>query len=238
MTYFLIVGGISMYLARTDLLAFVDLVHAYTFASSLWILIIVHHVFKLPFAHQYLQIVDAGIFEYTTAHGNQDYEKLRKAGTLYNKIFQLIFNLALVMIFIVLSFVAPTMTNIFGGEDRKKIEELNYNLPVPCWMPFNTESPLGFTIAYTLLLVQFSLIFFVVSAAVPFLFHGAVEVSIQYKILKISITSLESRALEQYRSRCKVGECEVDMLRGDPMYERCLQECLKENILHHIKILR
>ncbi|RZF44380.1 hypothetical protein LSTR_LSTR007955 [Laodelphax striatellus] len=237
MTYFLIVGLISMYLARNDLVAFVDLVHAYTFASSLWALILIHQIFKVPSLHAFLKMIDAGIFEYKTEYGRHEFEKLKKAGNFYKKVFQKIFNIALIVAFIALSFVAPTMTKIYGGEERKKAKELNYDLPVPCWMPFNTEAFPGFVIAYILLLVQFSLISCVILAAVPILFYGAVELSIQFKILKISIANLELRAVEKYRCRCE-AVTKSHSLRSDPLYERCLQESLNENVLHHIEILR
>ncbi|XP_039292606.1 uncharacterized protein LOC120353354 [Nilaparvata lugens] len=238
MSFFVYVGGMSIYFARNDLVAFVEIAHAYTFVCAFWVLLFVHYMFKVPFAHELLQTIDGGIFEYKTKYGRDNDEKLINKMRFYHSLFQKLFHSAIATALAILCFLGPFIIKFFGNEDRKKIKEINYNFPVPLWFPFNTDTVLGFSLAYGILFFQISLIAVYLSAAIPFLVYVAFEINTQYIILKNSILNLEQRALERYNVACSVTETQIQLLREDPIFERCVQESLKENLLHHIEILR
>ncbi|XP_039293072.1 odorant receptor 7a-like [Nilaparvata lugens] len=150
----------------------------------------------------------------------------------YNIIMKL-FHLALLGACMILAIAAPLLIKMFGSEEKNRIKEINYDLPVPSWFPFNTESILGFTVAYTLILCEICVIVMYVGAAVPSLVYLVFEVNLQFMLLEKSILNLESRANEIYK-----GRIEHQSENNPLLYERCVKECLRENLLHHIAISR
>ncbi|XP_039291926.1 uncharacterized protein LOC120353188 [Nilaparvata lugens] len=71
--------------------------------------------------------------------------------------------------------------------------------------------------------------------------YCALEVGFQFKVLHDSILNIEPRAVEIYRSQQgnrKDESSDVEGLIEDPLFHKCVRECLKENILHHIQIVR
>ncbi|RZF31984.1 hypothetical protein LSTR_LSTR015678, partial [Laodelphax striatellus] len=238
MTFFFVTGLISLYFARNDLVTFVELAHANTVVSGLWILISAHYLFKFPLGYDILKMIDKGIFEYDTKLNQAEVQKIRNTEKLYTNTFKKCYCISLVVIFILLAFVAPILIRIYVSEERKKIKQLNYDLPVPIWFPFYTGNVLGFSCAYLLFVIEIALIFLYMSAAIPFLFYGIFEMVAQLRILKLSIMNLKSRALEKYQRGCaNLSEAQLETLEHDPHYERCVKESLKENIRHHAEIL-
>ncbi|RZF40773.1 hypothetical protein LSTR_LSTR011290 [Laodelphax striatellus] len=239
LTLFVVIGWVSLYFARNDLVTFVELAHANTVASGLWILVSAHYLFKFPLGYDILRMVDKGIFEYDTKLNQAEVQKIRNTERLYTNTFKNFYRISLVVIFIILAIVAPILIRIYVGEERKKIKQLNYDLPVPGLFPFYTGNFLGFSCAYLLLITEIALIFLYMSAAMPFLFFGIFEMVAQLRILKLSIMNLKSRALEKYQRGCEnLSEAQLETLEHDPNYERCVKESLKENIRHHAEILR
>ncbi|RZF42921.1 hypothetical protein LSTR_LSTR003637 [Laodelphax striatellus] len=238
MSFFVYVGGVSMYYAQNDLTTFVEIAHAYTFVLAFWVLLSVHFVFKLPVLHELLQVVDADIFEYKNNCCKENEEKFKKQNRFYHLLFQTVLNAAILAAVLLLGFLAPAMIKLFEDENRRKVKEINYDFPVPLWFPFRTDNLFGFCFAYSLLMIEILLVAIYLAAAIPFLVYAAFEVNTQYRILKNSILNLEPRALEKYNCVCRVAESQIEMLRQDSFFEYCVQECIKENILHHIEILK
>ncbi|RZF44381.1 hypothetical protein LSTR_LSTR007956 [Laodelphax striatellus] len=238
MAFFLYVGAVSMYYAQDDLMTFVEIAHAYTFILAFSILLFIHYAFNLPVAQELFKLLDSGIFEYKTRYCEEDDSKLRGTMKFFYGIFQNVFRTAILLVVLILAVLAPILVTFFGGGSRQTVKEINYNLPVPLWMPFDMNTHLGFWCGYLLVFMEIILIGLYLAAAIPFIVFVAFEVNTQYRILKRSILSLEHRALEKYSGYSRVKDPQIEMLRHDPIYARCVQDSLKENVLHHNEILR
>ncbi|XP_039291924.1 uncharacterized protein LOC111064188 [Nilaparvata lugens] len=190
----------------------------------------------MPTLHKLLQAIDEDVFVYKTVHEQEQEEKLKTTMKYYEMMFQKLFHFAILGTGVLLAIVAPILINIFGSEERKRIKEINYDLPIPMWFPFNTDNLMGFTVAYTFLFCEVFIVIMYIGAAVPFLVYLVFEVNLQYMLLEKSILNLESRANESYK---KIVDLHSEIvLKNDALYERCVRECLRENILHHIAISR
>ncbi|XP_039296350.1 uncharacterized protein LOC120354124 [Nilaparvata lugens] len=238
LTFFLFIGFKSMCYAWNDLLTLVELLHAYTFAYAVWFLLLVHYSMKMPILHEMFRMIDAGIFEYKTDIDEDKNNELRDTAKFHSNMFQKVFHLMCAGVFVIICVIPPVILKLFGVDGRGRVEEIDYIFAVPTWFPFNSKTFLGFCAAYLLLFIQVGLIFMYIAILVPFIVFGLLEISTEYNILKRSILSLEPRALEKYNSGSGLREKDVQLLRDDAFYEQCVQECLKENILHHIEILR
>ncbi|XP_022207583.2 odorant receptor 23a-like isoform X2 [Nilaparvata lugens] len=238
MLFFLYVGAVSMYYAKDDLITFVEIAHAYSFILAFLILLFNHYAFNLRATQDIFKAIGTGTFEYKTKYCEEEDEKLRGTMKFYHTIFQNGFRVIILLAFILLAILAPFLIIYFGGADRQRIKEINYNLPVPLWMPFDMDTNLGFFCGYFLVMAEVALVGLYLAAAIPFIVFVAFEVNTQYLILMRSILSLEHRALEKYTGYSQMKNPQIDLLRDDPIYVRCLHDSLKENILHHLEILR
>ncbi|XP_039293071.1 uncharacterized protein LOC120353428 [Nilaparvata lugens] len=64
---------------------------------------------------------------------------------------------------------------------------------------------------------------FIVSPHQPWLTLNLILITLAFSSMTFFLRKTEQR---------------VDILRGNEFYEKCVEECLKENILHHIRITR
>ncbi|RZF32039.1 hypothetical protein LSTR_LSTR005943 [Laodelphax striatellus] len=238
MTFFLYVGAISLYYARSNLMTFVEIAHAFSIVASVYIVLFIHFAIKLPMTHEVYQMVDHGIFTYKTRYGEGDDKKLRDKMKFYQNLFQNVFYVAIIAILCVLGVLTPFLIKFFGNKDGEQIAEINYDLPIPLWLPFKTDTLLGYSVAYAFVFCEVAMICIYLSSALPFIVFVIFEIHTQYSILKRSILNLEHRALERYNLSGKMSEQRLENLREDRVYANCVQECLKENILHHLEILR
>ncbi|XP_039293070.1 uncharacterized protein LOC120353427 [Nilaparvata lugens] len=238
MTFFLYVGAMSMYYARSDLMTFVEIAHAYSIVLAFYILLITHYAIRMPMTHELYQMIDTGVFEYKTKYGEDDDIKLKNKIKFYRNVFQKVFHVAIFLILCFLGILTPFLIKFFGNKDGNNIEEINYDLPVPLWLPFETDTLLGYTLGYLFVFGEVALISGYLSSAIPFLVFVIFEINTQYMILKRSILNLEHRALERFNFCGKMTEQRIEILRGDKFYSKCVQECINENIQHHIEIIR
>ncbi|XP_039292607.1 odorant receptor 85a-like [Nilaparvata lugens] len=239
LSFFVVVGAVSLFYARHDPLAFVEIAHGYSIVVALWLLITQHYMCKMSILHDMFKVIDADVFQYSTVSGIDEDDKARQSvKTLFEDVFQRGFQY-IISIGTVLLCVAPVIIRMYASEDRKKIKQLNYDLPVPFWIPFNTDTKHGFLIAYILVCTLILQVAVYLLAAIPFLVYNVLALRLQYDILQNSIINVESRAFERYGLvRGLNGNLKPEMIHGDFLYERCVRECLKENILHHITIVR
>ncbi|RZF42564.1 hypothetical protein LSTR_LSTR001359 [Laodelphax striatellus] len=238
MTFFLYVGAMSMYYARSDLMTFVEIAHAYSIVFAFYVLLIAHYAVSMPMTHGLYQMIDQGIFDYKTKYGEDDDNKLRDKIRFYQNVFQNVFHVAIFLILCFLGILTPFLIKFFGNKDGDLIKEINYDLPVPLWLPFETDTVLGYTLAYSFVFGEVALICVYLSSAIPFIVFCTFEINLQFRVLQRSILNLEHRALERYNFYGNMTEQRVEILREDVFYAKCVHECLRENILHHIEIIR
>ncbi|RZF37812.1 hypothetical protein LSTR_LSTR007174 [Laodelphax striatellus] len=238
MAVFLYVGAVSMYYAQNELATFVEIAHAYAFMFGLSILLLVHYTIHLKSTQELLKLIDSGVFEYDTKYGEEEDNKFRKTMEFYNSIFKNVFRIAIWVAYTILVIFAPLLVSFTGEGNNQRLNEITYNLPVPLWMPFDMNTTLGYSLGYSLVCFNIGLIILYLSASIPFIVFVAFEVNIQYGILKRSILGLEHRALEKYIGYCGLTEPQKETLRDDPIFVRCVQDSMKENILHHLEIVR
>ncbi|RZF42565.1 hypothetical protein LSTR_LSTR001360 [Laodelphax striatellus] len=240
MMFFAIIGTVSIYYARNDLLTLVEITHAYVFIVSVWVLTSFHFTTKIPRMYQILQIIDTGSFTYRTVYGSEDDEKIKTNMRKYAILFQNTFHAAIAITVFSFLIFSPLLNNMIGDGRRVKVKEINYKLPVPFWFPFNADTRTWFAVAFLLESGEIIVVAFYIGVMLTFIVCIALEVGAQFKILHNSILNIQPRAVEMYKScwQSDDNESDAETLGEDPLFHVCIRECLKENIQHHIEIIR
>nr|QQP19714.1 olfactory receptor 19 [Tropidothorax elegans] len=113
-------------------------------------------------------------------------------------------------------------------------------LPYPYYMPFDTSSFVGFSAAYLVTFIATVIIFGNATTSTDMYMSCVTQTTAQLKILNLSLRCLSKRALVLYQREVHDILDTVDapgILRKD-IINRCMVQCLKENIKHHQTIIR
>nr|WVD93628.1 odorant receptor 15 [Graphosoma rubrolineatum] len=116
-------------------------------------------------------------------------------------------------------------------------EVMNPYLPIPLVLPWDSFTVGGYILIYVLLfLVSYNITTELLALSMGYTSFLIIYTS-QFKILNKSVLKIEERATNRYR---KVA---VKQLKGmekfdDPIFQECMNSCLKQNIKHHQILLK
>nr|APZ81427.1 olfactory receptor 4 [Adelphocoris lineolatus] len=131
----------------------------------------------------------------------------------------------------------------FGWTEPYDENGVNRQLPVPIWLPYPSHE--GFLHWFSFLFLEgFGGAMICLSIGGTALLFTCLSggLMLEQKLLVLSIKSIEKRAKRRYRELHK-GKPGIDedgnkiALNDDNKYQECIGYCLRQNILHHHKIL-
>lgn len=144
--------------------------------------------------------------------------------------------------------IAPPLEKYFDDGSNVKNPSIMYNLPVNLWVPFDPNITWLYYVHYSLQLYVGYMLFVIILAYDISFVCFCLQIITQVKILCHSILNIENRAVslveKNYRSSKfkhleysnKILVTMKDGEYGDPIFQKYLHRCFKENILHLEKI--
>ncbi|RZF41968.1 hypothetical protein LSTR_LSTR013262 [Laodelphax striatellus] len=234
-------GFITLFKASHDLILFIEISHYYSILLAIHILFMEHFIFKMKKSRQIFQVMDIDIYDYGTDFDRSQIENSRLKTAYYMPYVRKGIYACLGLTGIILA-VLPLVQLARGVEKTR--DGILVILPVPFWFPFNTETSLGFALAYFFELNMIAFAVFYLGTYFPFIIHMMVEIISHFRILNHSFLTIDERTSAMYGTVDKdsvpgtsSSSQELMHLVENSLYERCYSECLRRNILHHKAIL-
>ncbi|RZF45691.1 hypothetical protein LSTR_LSTR016129, partial [Laodelphax striatellus] len=182
-------------------------------------------------------------FQYTTPLNTEQEAVIEK----YDKQFWKVFNYFKYLMYIVntvwiaiLPLVEITLNEVVL-HDRNTTRKFGQYIPVLAWHPYDPDIFLSFLIQYSL---QVFFTFLLCHTAVG-ITASYIDVAIflisSFKVLKISLQDIEQRALYLYCAsthRSRVAVADSSRVADDPIYQRHLLGCLREDLNHQLLLRR
>ncbi|CAH1397364.1 unnamed protein product [Nezara viridula] len=137
---------------------------------------------------------------------------------------------------ILLSFIKQVKKSPEGGNYGKSI---NTGLPIPIFLPFDTTTTIGFVLGYLMNVVAFFYLVVITSSAQQIFLSFMEQGIAQFEILNISISNIEKRAYSIYsKGKTYTDEISMDELYRTSKFQKCVSQCLRQNVQHHQTLLR
>ncbi|BES96423.1 Odorant receptor [Nesidiocoris tenuis] len=170
-------------------------------------------------------------------------EELEKYKQYLNKLYLALMILACYVVFIALLviFICPYIDRQlgFGWDDAYDQYGVNRQLPVPLWTPFASDSGLGYWSTLVLIECFGGAMFTLSIGGTALLFTGiSGGILLEQKLLILSIQNLDKRAKRRYKMLVGADEVNKNKFGEDPLYQKCIEYCLQQNVIHHHCILR
>nr|AXX83012.1 odorant receptor [Yemma signatus] len=164
-----------------------------------------------------------------------DYVNIRKTRISHAK--QMIFILTLlyfssVVVYVILFplFKLVILTHDYQAESNDVINDF---LPLLIYLPFNTRTPIGFTVAFFTNSFTLFFMYSTFSAYIQVFIGCAFQLIAEYEVLNHSILNIEKRARYFFK-----GKTNPTNLFDNIEFQDKLFHCLNQNIIHHQNILR
>lgn len=183
-------------------------------------------------------LLNDGLFSYEGIEVDEINIKKLTVGKI--KLFLSIYSKLLWFTFISLSFGVPLAKYLIFNNEGRSDPFVNKYLPQPIYMPFNTNSVLGYSCA---LLMVTILLFTMIATALchaQVTMSTALQFSAQIELLNYSLKNIEKRALAKLiRTGLQIDQnAHIEKLYFLQEFQRFLYLCLKENVIHHQAIIR
>ncbi|XP_073984026.1 uncharacterized protein isoform X1 [Rhodnius prolixus] len=134
------------------------------------------------------------------------------------------------------------ISDYFTGDFGKKIYNENgvsVNLALPCWTPFGSNSTISFLISGTLQILDHYIIVTDIVTANLIMTVMVRHVLIEIHLLISALNRLPERAAIMYQKIYgKKCNGKITEYHENPSLQHCYNECIKQNIKHHIRIIR
>lgn len=182
------------------------------------------------------ELIDNGIFIYPEEIAKEQ-EEIKLKGvqeiTFMTKVFTIyiIFSGLSYLLFVPLKeLISPSV------ENNRPINKL---LPIPLYMPFNTDDIMGFTVAIFINLICMYCIIVLILSIDEVYISTMVQIRVQFQLLNYSLQNLESRAIKKMKILTnQVENNEEAKLNENILFKNCIYLCLKETIKHHQQLNR
>lgn len=116
---------------------------------------------------------------------------------------------------------------------------LNPYLPLPIYMPFNTFTFAGYSIAYFTNAIFIFCVYISILCLIETFLSITLQLVAQLEILNLSLQNIQRRAYSIVRNKGMTEQSQsTDDIHFDSVVQKQMYLCLRENILHHLSILR
>lgn len=130
---------------------------------------------------------------------------------------------------------------VFLVTEEETDSSINPYLPIPLYLPFDTSSSWAFSLVFLVNGVTLSCMYASYASHIQIYVTCALQLTAEYEILNHSLENIERRAYFQLKNQdivhCKNASVNYSLYEK-PEFQKCLLNCLRENILHHHAILR
>uniref|UniRef100_T1HDN0 Odorant receptor n=3 Tax=Rhodnius prolixus TaxID=13249 RepID=T1HDN0_RHOPR len=195
--------------------------------------------YELCISHK---IIGQGVYTYEDEEVSDEESNMkRKYEAIKRKLKLILPSMNLVAgLFVVV--IGPWVDSILASGNLKTFTDsgINLALPVPIWHPLDTHDSLNFYIAFYGECICAHIVIVILASASCCYFTCTLHVIIQLERLIMSVRNLEKRAISMYRRRVPTSENQLkkDILYENAAYMECLEFCFRQNIQHHLQILR
>ncbi|BES96614.1 FACT complex subunit SSRP1 [Nesidiocoris tenuis] len=197
-------------------------------------------IYRRELVDRMFKIVGQGFFKYERPLTEGEKEILRKADVQCKKNF-FIYNLLALGATVLLCIVSPVV-NALQGKPLSTVVEggvpVNSNLPLPIYLPWDTETPLKYWLTCAVMLQNGGLEAGIVGSACALYCNLCTKLVAQLTLLSYSLKDLENRAIYLYESKGRTKEDNDDEHYNDPIFHECMNHCLDENIKHHAVLVK
>ncbi|KAK9508184.1 hypothetical protein O3M35_007904 [Rhynocoris fuscipes] len=174
--------------------------------------------------------IDNGIFSYENENVNE-VEEIKRHGVQQITIMSKIFTVYIIFSGISYLLFIPLKELIKPSSELER--PINKLLPLPLYMPFQTETCSTYMIAFAINIICMYCIIVLILSIDEVYISLIIQIRIQFQILNQSIANLNLRAIR----RIKFQNLTKQQLDNEE-FKRNVYICLKENIRHHLILLR
>lgn len=157
------------------------------------------------------------------------------------KVINQIVGVASVLLALFIVCVGPLLNNTDVTEITVQHPEngINYDLPIPLWLPFEASNGFAYFIAVAIITVTFTYVFLIKSVVSALFYNVAMTMDCQLEILIKSINNIEERAINMYKRNNNLSKLPKSYgLYESLEFQKIIEICMKQNIQHHQQILR
>nr|AQM56113.1 olfactory receptor [Apolygus lucorum] len=231
--FYIVLFTITCSFATDDFVLWSELIHH---TSLMYLGIFIRSVLILEakemikLARDYLD----GIYHYEEGYVDPIFQQLQdKSRKLQRKLFML--PLFIVLVTGIALGLKPLLDDVNEVEPHPKLLEngITYRSLIPIFYPFNNEN------TYQVLLMNGALLYFaflvvvtVIAADLLFI-RVSCRISLEIAILVESLNLIDKRAKRLYARKYGLNKKNESW----PLYQDCIEECIKENVKHHQKII-
>ncbi|BES96615.1 FACT complex subunit SSRP1 [Nesidiocoris tenuis] len=203
--------------------------------------IVAHNfIYRRELVDRMFKIVGQGFFKYERPLTEGEKAILKKADVQCRKNFYFYNLLALVAT--ILQFVVSPVVHALQGKPPSSIVDggvpLNSNLPIPIYLPWDTETPLKYWLTCVVMLQNGGLEAGIIGSACALYCNLCTKLSAQLTLLSYSLADLENRAIYAYELKGRTKKDNDEEHYNDPIFHECMNHCLNENIRHHVVLMK
>uniref|UniRef100_T1H8V0 Odorant receptor n=3 Tax=Rhodnius prolixus TaxID=13249 RepID=T1H8V0_RHOPR len=154
----------------------------------------------------------------------------KKKKFLYGLIVALVLSVGVVVIL-----VAPVLHSALETTLGNNTNGVSYNLPFPEWTPFGTDTWTFYIISFSLQTYSANMMLLTIYCGVFMLFTFTQFLHSEIELLIHSLEHLQERTLLLIGNRNKTVDFSI--MKMDKELNSAYKYCLKENVLHHLKII-
>lgn len=187
-----------------------------------------------------LKSLKEGFFVYEREEDNEIYFKIKRERV---KEIRLLSSVLINMTYVASAANAlqTPIVHYFGSSKSTEDDKINTDLPFPIYMPFNTTTVHGLTVAAVVINVWLFIFFLPIVCSVIVYYSLGLQLIAQMNILHYSLKNIENRAVLKYKFEYNVKIIDDNCLQklyDNSDFQRCQYLCLRDNIKHHQAILR
>ncbi|KAK9504902.1 hypothetical protein O3M35_009073 [Rhynocoris fuscipes] len=128
--------------------------------------------------------------------------------------------------------------NSYSG-DNKQVIKLSPNMPINLWVPYDTNSQIGWSTALFLFTTLCAIHVLVITTGIILFFVMCEYIAMEVRFLIHSLNRLPERTLHLYRLRHGDNtNVSIETMKENTNLSNCYRDCLKKNIIHHQNIIR
>ncbi|KAK9507066.1 hypothetical protein O3M35_008890 [Rhynocoris fuscipes] len=142
-----------------------------------------------------------------------------------------------VLLFLV---VGPTINNIGVEEEDNRIYNsagVSLNVPFKEWVPYGTDTTLTLVIHLINEIFMSWTVSVIIAGVLVMAFTIAEYIILELNLLSYSLNRMQQRVEFLYEERYGKKRININSLKEDINVSKCFKECIKQNAMHHQKIL-